>query len=141
MNSTGEWLIRNILLLQSALPDCDIEFDGDDGTWVRIEHFPLPNNFQQQQTDLLLILPGIHQPLATPPRSFYIDKNLKSSATGFTPAHIFEQGSVHGWADLANQGYANFCLILHQWNPTQDIVTGDNLLTVVNTIFEHLSEL
>lgn len=141
MSSTGEWLIGNLLLLQSTLPTCDIEFDGDEGTWVRIIRFPLPDNFQQRQTDLLLLLPGIDQPMTMQPRSFYLDQNLRSSLTGNTPAHIFDMGSYHGWQDLANQGYANFCLLLTQWNPTADVVSGDNLLTVVNAIYQHLSEL
>ena len=141
MISTGEWMIRNILLLRAALPECDIEFDGEDGTWVRVCHFPLPNNIEQLQTDLLILMPGIHYPVTMAPRSFYLDQNLRSSATGFTPAHIFERAPGHGWEDLTNRGYANFCLILSQWQPTPDVVSGDNLLSVVNTVFMNLSEL
>lgn len=141
MISTGEWLIRNLLLLHAALPGCEIEFDSEDGTWVRLSPFPLPSNFAQQKTDLLILMPGMHHPVTMPPTSYYIDKKLQSSATGYTPGHIFERAPVHGWEDMTAKGYANFCLHLSQWQPTADVVSGDNLLTVVNTVFKNLSEL
>ncbi len=135
MTATERWYSANLQLLAYLLPQCLIRYDDEDATWIAFEHFPLPSNFQQGESDLLLLLPGLDQPVTVMPRHFYIDQDLRSRS-GRSPGHIFEQ---HG--KPSRYGYAWFCLHLRNWNPTPDVISGDNLATVVNTIYHMLAGL
>ena len=141
MTVTEHWYSKNILMMQRHLPSCRMEFDRTEGTWIKLRQFPLPRNFDvPRSTDLLFLLAGITRPITTPPLCFYLDQHLRTRG-GRTPDHIFNVGSVHQWPDLSRQGYALYCVMLKEWNPALDVVSGDNLLTVVNTIYSTLAEL
>lgn len=134
------WYWANILLLGEILPQCNIEYDHEDFTWVYLDDFPLPENVKRNTTRLLLVLPGSGRPISVRPNAFYLDKGLKG-VSGQPLAHIFNSDAYHGCANLSHQNYAWCCLILRRWNPTWDVVSGDNLATIVNTIFQQLKEL
>ena len=135
MTPNERWYSINIQYLASLLPDCPIDYDDLEATWVRIVSFPLPANFRQAASDLLLLLPGLHRPISDTPKHFYIDQNLRS-VSGKRPDHIFE----HHGAPSRN-GYAWFSFHLKRWRPTPDVFSGDNLADVVHTIYQHLGML
>ena len=127
------WHSKNIRLICDEYSHSTIDYDYEEGTWIRISHFPLPPHFLQPYSRLLLLLPGINQPITVPPKSFYLDKGLRTN-TGSTPSHVFDHTSYHGAQDLSRHGYAYHCVLLHRWWPTADVLSGDNLITVLNTI-------
>ncbi|MGE4489423.1 MAG: hypothetical protein AB7E95_07770 [Kiritimatiellales bacterium] len=140
MTRIERWWWGNILLLGKIFPQCKIEYDHEDFTWVYLDDFPLPENVQQDTTRLLLVLPGSRNPISVRPNAYYLDKNLRG-VSGRPLEHIFNDTAYHGCANLSRQGYAWCCLILRRWKPTWDIASGDNLATITNTIFQQLKEL
>lgn len=129
------WYWRNLRLLAQRWRQCDIKVDEDECTWIHLGRFPLPRNFRQRNTDLLLILAGVRRPITVAPRGFYVDQGLRS-LSGRGLDHIFDDD---GPANAT--GYAWFCLHLDRWQPSADVVRGDNLVTVTNTIQENLRRL
>ena len=127
------WYSKMIRVLCEEYRHSVVEYDYEEGTWIRISHFPLPPHFVQSYSRLLLLLPGINQPIPVPPKSFYLDKGLRTK-TGATPAHVFDRTSYHGARDLSRKGCAYHCVLLRRWRPTADVLSGDNLITLLNTI-------
>lgn len=132
---TEKWYWQNIKLLAYLMPQSTISFDDEHGTWIRIERFPLPDNFAQYSSTLLLLLPGIDSPISAMPRHFYMDQHLVSR-TGGMLAHMFDRAG-----DISELGYAWYCLHLQRWNPSPNVTEGDNFATIVYTIYHKLKEL
>lgn len=126
------WYRGNIELLKLVYPDSDIDFDREDYSWVVLWDFVLPKNWRPRKSALLIQLPGIRGPINSPPKSFYLDKGLRSTS-GRTPGHYFE--TRHGDPIIQKKGYAWYCLFIKSWIPTADIISGDNLATVVDIIY------
>ncbi len=131
------WYETNIHLICSEYSHSLIEYDSEDCTWIRIRDFPLPPSFVQSYTRLLLLLPGINQAISVPPKGFYINQGLRT--TEGPPGHVFDHTSYHGAENLTKQGYAYHCVLLRRWWPTADVLSGDNLITVLNTIHLRLA--
>lgn len=141
MTATALWYSTNLRLVQAHLPSCTVRFDREEATWIRVNRFPLPSNFAKpRSTDVLVLLPGITMPITAPPQCFYLDQGLRTR-TGATPARVFDTGTYHAWPDLSKKGFATYCLMLQRWNPSWDVRSGDNFLTVFNTIFTTLATL
>lgn len=140
MTKTAAWYWGNIQLLAQLMPNTQINYDTEECTWIYIDRFPMPANVLQDHSRLLLTLPGLNAPITMQPKAFYLDQGLRG-ASGRWLGHIFESGASHGCEDLSHLGYSWACLLLRRWRPTYDVVSGDNLATVTNTIFQKLKEL
>ncbi len=140
MRKTAAWYFGGIQQLSQLFPNSKINYDTEECTWIYIDQFPLPVNVQQNYSRLLLTFPGINYPITMPPKAFYLDKGLRGKS-GRTLRHIFEEGTAHDCEDLSHLGYSWACLILRRWKPTYDVVSGDNMATLVNSIFQQLKEL
>lgn len=140
MNKVDAWHYANLQLLYQLMPEADISFDEEECTWILIDPFPLPANVYQDSSRLLLALPGINHSINKRPKAFYLDQGLIHSS-GRLLEHVYNNETYHGCENLSHFGYAWFCLRLDRWNPSYDVVSGDNFSTVVNTIFQKLREL
>ena len=67
MITIRQWYAVNLQLLRYHYPQSQFTFDDEDFTWIRIDAFPLPSNFIQRTSRLLMRLPGIHRPITVPP--------------------------------------------------------------------------
>lgn len=140
MNKTEAWYWGNIQLIAHQMPDATIRYDDTECRWIMIDPLPLPDNVYQDYSKLLIVLPGINKPIQTKPNGFYLDRGLKHHS-GRSLDHIYNKGAYHDCEDLSSLGFAWFCLILKQWNPSYNVVDGDNYATVINTIFQQLKTL
>lgn len=138
--SSPQWVWDNIQLVAFALPQCRIEFDHDEGKWLRVQGFPLPPNFVQSRTDLVLLIPGIRAPVTEAPSSYYINKSLVLRS-GRSLSHVFDDNAYHGRQSLSHLGYAWFCLLLKEWHPSPDVINGDNYLTALNSAYHYLQHI
>ena len=68
------------------------EFDDESGSWVVIKDFSLPEGYNYEMTDILVLLPPNYP--QTPPDWFYVDDNLRL-ADGRRPSHVFYQQMLH----------------------------------------------
>lgn len=128
-----EWYKVNFDLVWEIFPDT--EFDFDKYCWLKIPHFPLPNNWRQIETELLVVLPGINGDIEIQkPDEFYINKGLQT-INGNIPDHIFEEkGEFNRFGKM---GWSRYSLHLKKWNPSRDGSAGDNLLTILGVV--HMS--
>ncbi|NLF15485.1 MAG: hypothetical protein GX597_27170 [Anaerolineaceae bacterium] len=114
-----------------------VEYDEEDGHWVRIERFALPAGWNSRTTEVLWELPNGYPSL--PPNGFYIDRFLRTYA-GRPIQHYFEERSAYN--RYADRGWGWFCIHLHNeaWRPTTDVRRGDNLLKLAALVRAVLTE-
>lgn len=140
MNKIEAWYWGNIELIGEQLPKAQIAYDDVNCQWLCIDRFPLPNNVQQDYSKLLIVTPGLDQPISIRPNAFYLDLNLMHRS-GRKLSHVYNKGAYHGCQDLSKEGFAWFCLHLNRWEPSYNVVDGDNYATVINTIYKELNTL
>jgi hypothetical protein len=108
-----------------------VDYDEEDGQWVRIPEFPLPEGWGRPVTELLLVLPSGYPHM--PPNGFFIDRHLRTQS-GHRIDHCFEERGEYN--PYAAKGWAWFCIHLDRqaWRPTGDILHGDNLVKLAMLI-------
>lgn len=109
-----------------------VEVDPDEGRWVLIYDFPLPQGYNRPMTHILIRLPP-NYPL-TPPDWFYLDRGVRR-ADG-RPPHYFEDDHIP--QELRQKGWAGGCLHIREWRPGADPLWGHSLLTVCKLIADAL---
>jgi len=114
-----------------------VDYDDEDGRWVHIPAFPLPEGWDRRTTGLLLVLPDGYPHI--PPDGFYIDRFLRTRS-GRRVSHYFEERS--GYNPYVDKGWGWFCIHLDHraWRPTGDVTSGDNLLKLAALIRAILTE-
>lgn len=110
----------------------DVRFDDEGYSWIYVENFPLPTGWNADYTSLLIWLPPNYPQF--PPSHFSIRQGLQDTYGRSAGRHL---GAT---PETLNKGWDRFCFTFHshRWQPTSDIVSGDNLLTVSRVIFEVL---
>jgi hypothetical protein len=109
-------------------------YDPEDLTVVQIVRFDLPLGFNRPYSRLLIDL-GPRFP-ELPPQDWYLDRGLLKY--GKSIPHYFESGFVKRFAC---DGFAWYCLHIHQWIPSsRSIIGGSNLLTSTESVFRALKE-
>ena len=133
-NGTG--LIWVDPIKASLLPDASISSDDERCEWIYINKFPLPSNFQQETSRLLLVLPGITFPITCSPQCCFLDGGLagKNGLPIVFPDHGGTKGPVLFSCNRID-------LFFEQWAPTQDIRQGDNLGTVLKKLYDKLKSM
>lgn len=108
-----------------------VDYDEEDGHWVRIPDFPLPEGWDRPVTELLLVLPSGYPHV--PPNGFFIDRYLRTQR-GRRIDHYFEERGEYN--PYSEKGWAWFCIHLDRnaWRPTGDVLRGDNLVKLVALI-------
>jgi hypothetical protein len=108
-----------------------VDYDDEDGRWVYIPRFPLPAGWDRRTTGLLLVLPSGYPHV--PPGGFYIDRFLRTRSGRRVDHYFEERGDYNPYAD---KGWGWFCIHLDRgaWQPTGDVLRGDNLLKLAALI-------
>jgi len=132
------WFEENLKVLAQDFYPEDLELiTSGEKTILIIYNFPLPDNFEQTETDLMIIFPEGDRLLYAKPDKFYADKGLKLRDSR-TPPHIFE--SI-GFNDRSNEGWARLSIHLKEWHPTRDVVSGSNITDILESIYNGLKDL
>ncbi|GBC89933.1 hypothetical protein HRbin14_00665 [bacterium HR14] len=112
-------------------------YDDESGAWVIIREFPLPEGYNYETTDVLILLPPNYP--QTPPDWFYVDTNLRL-ANGKKPAHIFYDDThdpneaIYGDQPPEMLGWTACCLHIREWKPAANPIEGHCLLSVCELI-------
>lgn len=118
----------------------DLEYNRD-FTFFMIPRFAMPNVIKQRYSRLLVMLPIVNNEnpdMVYPnifPNSFYFDTDLQDRQGEYVINIL--KGLDLNWEafnDRLDQGYGRFILPLKRWEPTWDIKSGDNLVTLVQNI-------
>ncbi len=114
------------------------DFDDESGSWVIVKDFPLPEGYNYETTDILILLPSNYP--QTPPDWFYVDDNLRL-ANGQRPSHVFYQNTEHdpnarraASEPPQMKGWTGCCLHIRSWQPAANPVEGHSLLSVCELI-------
>ncbi|MFQ3611927.1 MAG: E2/UBC family protein [Fimbriimonadales bacterium] len=112
------------------------QYDDVEGTWVVISDFPLPEGYNYETTDILILLPP-NYPLS-PPDWFYVDHNLRLR-NGKRLSHVFYDLTSHDpnrqrMEPPQQKGWTGCCLHIRSWKPANDPLSGHSLLSVCELI-------
>ena len=107
-----------------------VEF-GENGDWVVLKEFPLPDGWNTESTEILVLIPPGYP--ATPPDNFFVPNGLRTSIGGM-PQNFSENQSILG------ESWAQFSFHSQEWNPSNDITKGDSLLTFMLAVERRLKE-
>ena len=122
------WILSNITLLRKRFGASNVIYNPNSLQNILIKEFPLPNNWQQHHTRLLIVLPKGMKVFYTSPDRFYLDKGLRAR-NGKVPTHYFEHS---GFNDLIKQKVARFSFHIETgWRPAIYCPNGSNLLHVL----------
>lgn len=130
----SKWYETNFNRLRLYYPD--VSYDWLGCTWFKVPHFPLPENWWQIDTSLLVILPGLEGDLTfQKPDEFYLSKGL-CTISGYFPGHVFESGDYN---HFRYKKWARYSFHIKQWQPTADGVSGDNLISLLGAVYLSLA--
>lgn len=131
LTKSQQWLLENADLLSQIFGSDRIVIDGSSWQYLLIYDYPLPSNWQQQNSRLLICFPDISKIFNFPPDHFYLDLGLRI-VIGKTPKHYFEKG---GFNDLRKQGFARFSFHIEKgWRPTLPCRQGTTLVDVLDML-------
>lgn len=125
------WYAENIkLLLENGL---DVRSELPE--YLLIRNFKLPPFYNKEETKLLIRhLQNLSYPESI---SFYLTKSLRRTDSLSTD-HYFEN---ENWNDLKHKGWARLSLHVDAFSPNLDYPRlGDGFLTLINTVFDFLSQ-
>lgn len=105
---------------------------GQNLDWMLFRKFPLPQGWNRESTELLVIIPPGYP--ATPPDNFFVRNGLRT-ASGSPPGNYSENQSV------LSGSWAQFSFHAQEWNPSPDPAVGDGLLTFMLGVERRLKEL
>ena len=129
------WILQNLQLLYKIYGQDNVVLTGDNWQSMSIRHFVLPDNWGQETTRLLIILPAKSKIFYTPPDRFYLEKGLRT-ITGETPRHYFES---KGFNDMSKQNLDRFSFHLKRgWDPKINCQDGTNLLHIIDGLYKGL---
>lgn len=102
--------------------------------WFRIPKFPIPGGIWSQSNADVCFEAKVSYPGAAP-YSFYVQGGLRAKGTDQKPKDYEEP------AQCPFEGtWGRFSWQHQEWNPTEDLVSGSNLLNFVRTFAERLRE-
>lgn len=117
-----------------------VDFDEENGDWLRIRQFALPERWRERWAQLLIVFPQTYP--VSPPLGFYLDKRFNLSGGGGDP-HL--TGNAHyGAPDLLAQGWVWYCVkplgaAQGGWHAKADYGEPDNLWTFLALVRDVLS--
>lgn len=131
------WLLENGNLLSQKFGGDKVIIDGSHWSFILIHGYPLPVNWKQSRSRLLIRFLDISRIFSIPPNNFYLDSGLRT-LNGTVPTHYFEG---EGYNDLSQYGLARFSLHIKKgWKPTIPCTMGVNLLDVLEMLDKGMYE-
>lgn len=137
LSDAQKWLLENANLLSQRFGGDRVVIDGTHWQFILIHNYPLPANWKQSRSRLLIRFPKISRIFTIPPDHFYLDTGLRT-VRGTKPAHYFESEEFN---DLSKYGLARFSFHIKKgWNPAIPCTMGTNLLHVLDMLNEGMYE-
>jgi len=128
-----QWLMENAQLLSDVFGDRQVVLDGSAWSFLIIHGFPLPENWRQTDSDLLIRIPDIATVFSVFPNHFYLPKGL-TTIKGTKPAHYFESADYN---DLKESGWARFSFhIKSGWQPALPCSEGTTFLDLLEKLHQ-----
>lgn len=113
-----ERILAELELVKRRFPDVE---SGDDGSWLLIPDWPLPQGWSCEMTPVLVTIPAGYP--TTAPDNFHAADDLCLASGG-------EPGNSSRGQALLGRTWRTFSWHLDDnWRPAQDPAAGDNLLT------------
>lgn len=107
----------------------------EDGRWIRVAEYPLPEGWNRPATDVAFQIP-VGYP-GTPPYGIYVPSGLLFQ--GARPDNYTEPASAQPPFG-GTWGIFSWTPEDGQWNPTVDLVTGRNLLNWIIGVADRFRE-
>ena len=124
-----ERILQEIELLRNEYGDLEY---GPDGNWILFKKFKVPPGWNQKYTELLVNIPPGYP--STPPDNFFVPYGFKLASgqqtDAYTEAPLF-LGRRWGQFSYHADG---------EWNPTENVFDGDNLLSFMLKVIDRLRE-
>ncbi len=128
------WFLKNRSMLERIFGEERIRLDWPGLRYLQITQFPLPANWRQRHTPLLMVFDSPANIFLYGPDRFYICKGLRTIHDE-VPTHYFEDG---GFNDLSDKNWARYSFHLsYEWRPTSDVRNSNNIIDVLDSL--HLS--
>ena len=105
---------------------------GENYDWVMMPDFSLPDGWDRKQTRLLFLIPATYS--HTAPDNFYVDAGLRLK-NGSMPQNYSEGAGVP-----VGGNWGCFSWHAQEWQPSDEINEGDNLVSFVRSINIRLRE-
>jgi hypothetical protein len=126
-----ERIARELELLRKRWPDLEYV---EDGQWVRLPGYPLPEGWSRPSTDVACQIPKTYP--GTPPYGIYVPVGLTfkgSPPDNYTPASTKPpfpgDWGIFSWTQDAGG-----------WHATADLTTGSNLFNFALTFAERFQQ-
>jgi len=124
-----ERILQEIEILQKQYGE--LEYDPN-GSWIVFKKFKLPPGWYREETELLVIIPSGYP--STPPNNFFVP-------IGFRLANGNQASNYSEPVAYLNRQWGQFSYHLDgEWNPSEKIFEGDNLLSFMLKVCERLKE-
>ena len=127
----AHWYYYNVIALARIY--VNISYDEEFYSWILINSFPLPSNFKQSDTALLIRTPGYNIENYFD-YHFYMDLELERY-DGRHVNHLFENSSYN---DFYNLKYSKLSFHLFSFKPAIPISKGDTLIDVCRALYNFL---
>jgi hypothetical protein len=131
------WLDQCVNMIAQQFGSNRVSYDQESYEWFMVYGFPLPEFWLQSSTNLLVLLPPAGNIDTCPPDRFYVSQGLRT-VSGLMTGHYYEgDGSFN---DRASYGWARISIHIESWCPSADVVSGHNLLHVLDIIYDDLDK-
>jgi hypothetical protein len=131
------WIDQCLQMIAERYGFDRLDYDRSSYKWFEIFDFPLSEWWLQPSTTLFVKLPPVGNILTYPPDYIYLDQGLRT-VSGLKVSHYYENGEFN---DMAYEGWARLSLHIKSWRPSPDVVSGNNLLDVVDLVYHDLDRL
>lgn len=133
----ADWLLWNLRLLQRLFGERNVMMELPEKRYIYIQQFPLPSNWKQLHTPLMIVFDNPANIFVTPPDRFYIAKGLRN-INGETPTHYF---AGPGFNDLSKEGWARYSFhIKGKWKPSPIAANGSSLVLLLDALHKSMTQ-
>lgn len=124
-----ERILQEIEILQKQYGE--LEYDPN-GSWVLFKKFKLPPGWYKEYTELLINIPSVYPSI--PPDNFYVP-------TGFKLASEQKIDRYDEGPKFLGRTWGQFSYHIDgEWNPSDNILDGDNLMSFMLKVVDRLKE-
>jgi len=100
--------------------------------WILIDNYPLPQGWNRNETDVLLLVPAGYP--STKPYGFRVPEGLRLTS-GAMPTNYNEKHV------MLERNWGQFSISVEEWKPTDDVISGHNLVTFMIGVKARLEEI
>lgn len=122
-------ILQEVELLRNKYGDLECDPDGN---WILFTRFKVPPGWNREYTELLVNIPPGYP--STPPDNFYVPVGFKlangQDPNAYTEGHPFLERQ---WGQFSYHSDGG-------WNPSENVLDGDNLQSFMLKVVDRLRE-